>query len=461
VHPLRLARGRAFAALLTAGLAGTPAAVAAADVSSSMESGDAIQFATFSLDAGAIYVNLPRDVAPGDRASATVNPVPAGGAEKDVKKQREELHRYGVQIGGARAPASERVRTFTVPRDASAVPIALVDRRGERVAEVQATVGPASPVPAGYAVPEVGQGGAPVRIAGPFDGDLSNSSARIGGKDADAIAESPRELLLRGPQEGSAETAVEVRERGAVVTSGTYRNVGVRLAADATTLRSGQRTTLTVTVTGVEGLRETLPVRLTNRSPSVVRMEGGDEQTLCVRPDEVGNTGTWTAKRGLTGVRLGGFSIGTEVRQPRPHAEGWTRIEGSLQGELRAGLVLERPARVDPGAELSPGGYAVLVRGAGDGGAVSLLLRSREGGAATVPGAVFKRVRSATLCDRDDASDAARQARSGTGNPGFDELGFANDEAFEVRESGRGLRLVLSTDEDAFSIEAELGASAP
>jgi len=458
VHPLRASPARVIPALLTACLAGAPPAARAADVSGSLETAGAIQFATFSLEAGAIYVNLPGDLAPGDRVSAVVNPIPAGAGGKDEKKHREELARYEVVLGETRAPASTRVRTFTVPTDATTLPIVLLDRRGERVAEAKANVGPAMAIPAGYAVPEVAQGGGALRVSGPFDGDLSNSEARIGGQDADPMAESPRELLLRAPQEGSAGTPVEVRERGAVVTTGTYRNVGVRLAAGATNLHSGQRTTLTVTVSGVEGLRETLPVHVTNRSPSVVKMEGGDEQTLCVRPDEVGATGTWTAKRGLTGIRLGGFSIDTEVQTPRPHADAWTRFDGSLQGELRAGLVLDEPSRSAAGADLGPGGYAVLVRGAGEGGAVSLLLRSREGEVATLPGAVFKRTRSATVCDRKDASDVVSQARAGTGRPGFDELGFANDAAFEVRSTGSGRRLVLTTDEGAFSIEAILAA---
>ena len=61
-------------------------------------------------------------------------------------------------------------------------------------------------------------------------------------------------------------------------------------------------------------------MRLKNDSPGVVRLESGEEQTLCVRPDDVKTNGTWTASRGLTGVRLGGFSIGAEVSTPRPHA---------------------------------------------------------------------------------------------------------------------------------------------
>jgi len=460
----RRARRRASAAgvALGAWLAAGTADVHAADISSRLESGESIQYATFSLRVGAVYVNLPNDLAAGEPASGTVNPVPASPGTKDEAKQREELHRFGVVLGGSRAPTSQRVRTFTVPAGASGLEIALVDPKGKKVAAVTAKLSSAPAAAAeGYRVPQVGQSGATVAIAGPFDGDLSNSSVRIGEADADPVAESRRQLVIRGPREAATTAPVEVKERGAVVTTGTYRNVDVSLAAEATTLHSGQRTTLSVTVSGVEGLRETLPVRLVNHSTSVVSVEGGDQQTLCVRPDEVGTTGTWTAKRGLTGVRLGAFSIGAEVQQPRPHAEGWARIEGSPRGELRAGVVLEREARGPGGEALSPGGYAIRVRGGGEGGAVELDLKSREGKVATLSGAVFKRVRSATVCDREDVQDAAGQARAGTGTPSFDELGFANDETFDLRESEGRMRLNLTTEEEEFSIEAELPTPAP
>ncbi|HEY2943829.1 MAG TPA: hypothetical protein VGN09_15465, partial [Vicinamibacteria bacterium] len=47
----------------------------AGTVTGSLESGRGFHVATFPLPAGTIYVNLCDDLAPGDTASATVNPV--------------------------------------------------------------------------------------------------------------------------------------------------------------------------------------------------------------------------------------------------------------------------------------------------------------------------------------------------------------------------------------------------
>ena len=270
---------------------------------------------------------------------------------------------------------------------------------------------------------------------------------------------SPRQIVLRGPQEGQAETPVEVRERGTVVTTGAYRNVNVKLAAGATTLRSGQKTILTIQVTGVEGLREPLPVRLTNRSPTVVQVEGGDEQTLCVRPDDVGVDGSWKSERGLTGIKLGGFLIGTEVTQPGPHAESWTAISGTVQGELRVRLLLEQAARSVRGQEIAAGPYGVRVQGAGDGGRVRLLLVRGGQELGALDGAVFQRFPASTPCDREEASESGQQIRVGTGRPSFSDVGFEHEQMFAVRDAEGGSRLVLETEEGLFSIEADLSAA--
>jgi hypothetical protein len=428
----------------------------AASGAPSLESVPGIHIVTFERPAGSIYVNLPGDLAAGDTASATVNPVPAGASDRDQVRNRQELEGHSVALGAQRAPATERVRTFNVPAGATAIAIVFLDARGRPAGEVSVPIRPPSSAPPGYLVPALGQSGGPVRIAGAFDGDLSDSAVHIGGAPAQPIAESPRQLVVRGPQDGAPPAPIEVSERGRVVATGTYRNVGVRLSAPLTNLLSGQKTTLSVHVSGLEALQETLPVRLTNHSPDVVRMEGGEEQTLCVRPDEVKANGTWTKTRGLTGVRAGGFSIRTEVTQPGPQVEASAPAEVTLRGELLGRLLLNRPARTAAGESLAAGAYQVVVRGAGERGRVRLLLWRDGKAAGAVDGVVSKRASAARICDARDVSDAADRAAAGTGERTFAELGFPDGGAFAVSPDGGGLRVALPSSEGAFSIEARL-----
>jgi hypothetical protein len=199
-------------------------------------------------------------------------------------------------------------------------------------------------------------------------------------------------------------------------------------------------------------------VRLTNQSPDVVRMEGGEEQTLCVRPAEVKTDGTWTRTRGLTGVRAGGFGIHTELTQPGPQVASTAPADARLRGELLARLQLDRDARTPAGEPLAPGPYQVAVRGAGDRGRVRLQFWRDGKAAGTTDGTVLKRLAGPSICDVRDVSDARQQAAAGTGDRGFDELGFLEGSEFAVRGDERRPRLVLMASEGLFSIEADLAS---
>jgi hypothetical protein len=447
---------RRSALALTALLATAGLVARAASGSGSLETVPGVHVAMFDIPSGKIYVNLPDDLAPGDTVSGTVNPVPAGPSERDRARQLKELNGYLVELGGQRAPTSQRVRTFVVPSGVTTLAIVLLDAHGRPVGDVKAPLAAAAPPPPSYLVPPVGQSGRAVCVRGPFDGDLSAAAVQIGGKPAQAMAESPRQLVVRGPEEGAGPAPLEVTEHGKVVATGTYRNVAVQLSAALTNLLAGQHTRLTITVTGVEGLRETLPLVLANGSAGVVRMEGGDEQTLCVRPDDVKPAGKWTKDRDLTGVRGGGFSIRADLAHPRPQVESSTPLETTLRGWLRERLVLDQPARTAAGEALAAGPYEVVVRGAPERGRVHLLLGRNGKPAGTAEGALFKHVAAATICDLHDVADAAQKGGPGPKDSGLNELGFADDGVFTVRRETGHLRLVLSTPQGDVSIEADL-----
>src|SRR5260370_42094303 len=106
---------RRSALALTALIATAGAITRATSAPGSLETVPGLHVAMFDLPSGKIYVNLPDDLAPGDTASGTVNPVPAGPSERDRARQLQELNGYLLELGGQRAPTSQPVRTFVVP----------------------------------------------------------------------------------------------------------------------------------------------------------------------------------------------------------------------------------------------------------------------------------------------------------------------------------------------------------
>ena len=181
-----------------------------------------------------------------------------------------------------------------------------------------------------FFLPVLGQQGLPIVIFGPFDGNSSNTTLNSAGlrstvqdfeKNTENVsggfgllAESPRKAVFSNPQNVVGPIQITLKE-GNKQTTGNYRNVGVNLSAPKTNLLKGESTTLTVEVTGLQGI--TKPAPLTLESRGVITMEGGSFQPLVIQPSQVSGDGSYTTTRGITGVQTGGWTAtATVVTQP-------------------------------------------------------------------------------------------------------------------------------------------------
>jgi hypothetical protein len=150
-------------------------------------------------------------------------------------------------------------------------------------------------------------------IPGPNSVDVP-TEVTIGGKTAPILAQSPRKIVAETPQGVLGKADIEVRKGDQTVHKGETRAIGIQLSATSTTLKRGQEATLTVTVRGLENLApdEKVPVQLTNKTPAVVSVEGGDVQKFTITrgdPNLDPQAGIWTRTFSLTGIRPGGFEI--------------------------------------------------------------------------------------------------------------------------------------------------------
>jgi len=314
-HPLTAARlAPALAALVLHGAAEAAAAQQRVTADSVRESG--LHTTTFGTLNGRVTVYLPDDLAAGDTLSGIVTAEPVGRDDAARARAASTLEGYVVAIASQQARAGESLR-FAIAGDASAasIPLVLRDAQGREVSRVDvpvvralAATAVAPPQPSDYALPEIGQSGHPLQIAGRFDGDSGSTTIRIGGRDGKVLAESPRQAIVEAPAGVVGPTDVELVERDVMV-SGPLRVVRVDLSAPRTALKAGETTRLAVEVLGLEGLDAPLPLRVVNRTPAVVTLEGGDEQVLTVEPGDVSPGGSFTATRTVTGVRPGGWRL--------------------------------------------------------------------------------------------------------------------------------------------------------
>lgn len=327
------------------------------------ESNGRLWTTTFTTPEGNLSLNLPDDMRAGDTVSGTVIANPKGQTEDERAKNLEKLNRYKLMIANqtVTGPWGEFTWSWLNPRpDWLVVPKKPSDQKppfrptgwalcpgqlmtcpdttslfallgtpsgGDAQAPFTPVAGtpipelftapptePELPYRKGINLPTDGQGGHDVKVEGPFNGNMKDTEVRIGGQPATMIAESPRSCVFKSPELNVGLTEISIKEDN-VETKGTYRNLGVRLTAPKTALLKGEKTTVTIEVSGLEGIQKDVPLRL--QSTGVVNMEGGNFQNLRIRPSEVKPGGIYTTTRRVTGQQAGGFNITATVIDPK------------------------------------------------------------------------------------------------------------------------------------------------
>jgi len=294
-----------------------------------------VRTTTINTPSGKLTVNMPDDAALGDTISGTVVAEPAGETAEEQQANMDTLDGYVFDIPEipsktvvsepeetpGKEPESKKVVTWEIPATVSGKIVDLImrDPKGNEVTKTDFPVSPppaytppAEPEESNFTLPSIGQAGRPVEITGPFDGEVVNTDVKIGGKDTSILAQSPRKTVVESPRDVIGLTDIELTE-GNVTLKDQYRNIALKLSAKKLRLKKGEQTTLTVQVMGLQGLQEEIPFSLENVSPTVVSLEGGEVQTVTVRPEEVGSEGVYTISRALTGIQTGPFSISARI----------------------------------------------------------------------------------------------------------------------------------------------------
>ena len=257
---------------------------------------------------GTVVFALPDDLAAGDTISGTVTAVPFGNTDAERSQNLGELNGYVVQVQQERSRPGN-VATVIIPPGSTTISLLLLDRLGKPQAlETVPVAERGQRTVRDYSLPAMGQTGRNVRIVGPLSGDLGRTEVNIANKPARILAESPREVIVTAPSDVIGKCDMVIRENGREVARGTYRNVGISLSATKTALRKGERTVMTVAVSGLDGIIRPVSIRLINRSTTVVHMDGGDDQNISVSAGDL-RGGSYSRKIDLTGISQGAFQI--------------------------------------------------------------------------------------------------------------------------------------------------------
>ena len=311
----------AIACIVVNGFAGSRTLrMATAQPGPRTESPSSLRVTPLSVPQGTLRVYLPDDLAAGDTISGTVVAEPAGRTEAERSANTSALNGYVVDVGTKSAGVAQRAFTFVVPAAAASTVLVLRDAKGKAITRSSIPVHPPQPpfgrtaLPRDFHFPQVVAAGQPFPVAGPFSGDVATITLAVGGQRADVIAESPRTIVAVAPASISGPTSVRLTEGGDAAVA-PCRVIALTLSAPKTNLTRGEHTTLHVLVSGLEGLRQPIPLQLVNSTPGVVSLEGGQTQVLMIAPSDVRPDNTYAADREVTSLRPGGFTISAAIAE--------------------------------------------------------------------------------------------------------------------------------------------------
>lgn len=339
---------------------------------------------------GSITVYLPDDMRAGDTISGTVVAEPNGNTDTERHENMDRLQGIVVDVAGTKSTAKNPAIRFVIPAAATTAALVVRDGKGAVLYSAEPTPvtdstgarpfpapdpipntksgssvrgfnpngpepyrrkdppptvqsgktnkspndnGPEpyrlfSPNPAAFRLPLSTQAGRPIPITGPFDGDASNTSATYGGRPAEILAESPRQAIVRTENLGPGQHDLRVTDQGRTV-SGACNCLTLRLSAPKTTLKRGERTTISVKVEGLAGLPdEAFPLQCTlrNTTPEVINLNGSDTASWRLTPKNAGTDGACTFTANATGIRAGTFTLAAEVSSMQARGPGLAAV---------------------------------------------------------------------------------------------------------------------------------------
>ena len=91
----------------------------------------------------------------------------------------------------------------------------------------------------------------------------------------------------------------------------------LKISAGKLNLLRGKATSLSIDISGLEGLETAVPITITNNSPSNISLEEGNNQEISIQP----NGNEYQLRQAVRATQGGGFSISVNIEPDTPEEE--------------------------------------------------------------------------------------------------------------------------------------------
>ena len=274
-----------------------------------------------------VDVKVPNIIRPGDNITGSIV----------TKSQYSTLQGAVVDVEKKTSNVSDKIFRFLVPAGLASIPLLIKNEKGETLGMTEIPVNtPNIPTPAGntiipasqikmppkhspgnFAPMNYCQPGEPLTINGFFDGNAANTNVSINNIPCEIITESNYGSFAQIPGDLPAGKASLTIQEGGVTQTMPIQVVATNLTANKTTLRKGEKTTLTVTVSGLDNLdlnNNNFKIELTNRSSGVIQFRGLNTTSITkdITSSNLKN-GVYTFTTNIIGITTGPYTVSSNL----------------------------------------------------------------------------------------------------------------------------------------------------
>jgi TolA-binding protein len=271
----------------------------------------------FKNSLGKITVYIP-DHTVNEKISGIIKIEPQGNSEKKKSINITRLQKYQLSFGNTTIPLQSSTYTLIVPVEKISS-LQLLDDKRKVISTSVIPSEPGSKIlkPSTY-VPEYMVAGEPAKIIATCDGNLANSNIAINTMNASVLAESESAVFFKIPANSEGSTQLEFTNEGQQVIETSVHVLRLDLSVGKADLMRGETTTLSINISGLQGLDKEVPLSIANNSPSNISLEGGNTQQIIINPVSDAPNGNYASTISIRAMQRGSFSISVKVEEPSP-----------------------------------------------------------------------------------------------------------------------------------------------
>ncbi|MBX3119260.1 MAG: hypothetical protein KF784_09355 [Fimbriimonadaceae bacterium] len=170
------------------------------------------------------------------------------------------------------------------------------------------------PAPSNYSSSAMVPRGTAIAVSGPFDGDVKSTKASTVLGPMTVVAESPRSCYVLPPGLMTGKFKFNIQEGSQAAVQCETRVVTPLFSIEDPLIKVGESTQANIGLLGLSDIQsETIPMVLTNNSPSIVSLKGGNTQVIEVNKSKLDANGAFRIEVPVTAIGAGRYELSLQT----------------------------------------------------------------------------------------------------------------------------------------------------